>query len=250
MIDSYARFFSRWPISSASHKIAHKKQTNTHRQSVRWTQSQEFFKGELIVAKLFSKYPILYPLFLWVFVPKRVYVCLFSCVGQRTQKCNWINIYINLHTYIYIHLNLYVYIYVCIYIYLCIHIYLNKGADSAGTGDHPRRNRLQWYRMETARCASPGLLGAHCSLALARVILQTLGLWSWLRVSEKSGEKGPWLMVPYGPRIDEKWSRIHIYKIVMVPWVVKNGANIYLNVDTDPPIYRPGRSITVDIDGR
>ena len=48
--------------------------------------------------------------------------------------------------------------YVCIYIYLYIHIYLNKGADSTGTGDHPRRNRLQWFRMETARCASPHLV--------------------------------------------------------------------------------------------
>jgi len=30
--------------------------------------------------------------------------------------------------------------------------------------------------------------------------------------------------------------------------VVRNGPNIYLNVDTDPPIYRPGRSITVAVD--
>jgi len=71
-------------------------------------------------------------------------------------------IYIDLHIYIYIHLNLCLYIYVCMYIYLYIHIYLNKGADSAGTSDHPRRNRLQWFRMETCRCTSPGLLGAHC----------------------------------------------------------------------------------------
>ena len=54
-------------------------------------------------------------------------------------------------------------------------------------------------------------------------------------------------MVPYGPIIDEKWSRTHIYKKVMV---ARNGPNSYLNVDTYPPIYRPGRSITVDIDGR
>ena len=57
-------------------------------------------------------------------------------------------------------------------------------------------------------------------------------------------------MVPYGPISDEKWFRTHIYKKVMVPWVVSNGPNSYLNVDTYPPIYRPGRSITVDIDGR
>ena len=87
-------------------------------------------------------------------------------------------------------------------------------------------------------------------LALPRVALQMRGLWARPRFSEKSGKKGPWLMVPYGPRSDEKWSRIHIYKIVMVPWVVRNGPNICLNVDTDPPIYPPGWSITVDIDGR
>ena len=57
-------------------------------------------------------------------------------------------------------------------------------------------------------------------------------------------------MVPYGPISDEKWSRTHIYKKVMVQWVVRNGPNSYLNVDTYPLICRPGRSITVDIDGR
>jgi len=41
--------------------------------------------------------------------------------------------------------------------------------SKAATSDHPRRNLLQWFRMETVRCASPGLLGAHCSLALPRV---------------------------------------------------------------------------------
>jgi len=87
-------------------------------------------------------------------------------------------------------------------------------------------NRLQWFRMETARCASPGLLGAHCSLALSRVTLQTLGLWAQPRFPEKYEKKGPWLMVPYGTRSDEKCSRIHIYKRVMVPWVVRNSPNI------------------------
>jgi len=59
-------------------------------------------------------------------------------------------------------------------------------------------------------------------------------------------------MVPYGPISDEKWSRTHIYKKVMVQWVVRNGPNSYLDVDNYPPIYRPGRSITVDTraDGR
>ena len=88
-------------------------------------------------------------------------------------------------------------------------------------------NRLQWFRMETVRCGSPGLLGTHYSLALPRVTLQTLALWVQRRFSEKSGENGPWLIVPYGSRSDEKWSRIYIYKRVMVPWVVRNGPNIY-----------------------
>jgi len=56
-------------------------------------------------------------------------------------------------------------------------------------------------------------------------------------------------MVPYSPMSDEKWSRTHIYKKIMVPRVVRNCPNSYLNVDTYPPIYRPGRLITVDIDG-
>jgi len=93
----------------------------------------------------------------------------------------------------------------------------------------------------------PAFWVPHCSLALPRVTLQTLGLWARSRFSEQSGKKGSWL-VPYGPRIDEKCSRIHIYKRVIVPWVMRNGPNMYLNVDTNPLIYRPGRSITVDID--
>ena len=44
-------------------------------------------------------------------------------------------------------------------------------------------------------------------------------------------------MVPYGPRSDEKCSWIDIYKRVMVPCLVRDGPNIYLNVDTNPPIY-------------
>ena len=40
-------------------------------------------------------------------------------------------------------------------------------------------------------------------------------------------------MVTYGPSSDEKWSRIHIYKRVMVPWVMRNGPNMYLNIDTN-----------------
>jgi len=59
MIYSDAHFCSPGPISSTSHKTTHKKETNTQRQGVRWTQSQEYFKEELIVEKLFSEYPIL-----------------------------------------------------------------------------------------------------------------------------------------------------------------------------------------------
>ena len=92
--------------------------------------------------------------------------------------------------------------YVCTYIYLYMYIYLNKGTDSAGTGDHPRRNRLQWFSMETVRCASPGLLGAHFSLALPRVTLQMLGLWARPRFSEKSGKKRT---MTYGPIWSQKW---------------------------------------------
>ena len=166
----------------------------------------------------------------WVFVPKRVYVCVYTCVGQRTQKCNWIYIYIDLHVYIYIHLNWYVYIYVCIYIYLYIHINLNKGADSAGTGDHPRRNRLQWFRMETARCASPGLLGATTNLrflvwrfqCLAFGPAKHLGPAAFFReVRQKRTmtygsiwSQKWWDMVPdthlqksHGPMSGEKWSQ-------------------------------------------
>jgi len=56
-------------------------------------------------------------------------------------------------------------------------------------------------------------------------------------------------MIPYDPISDEKWSLTHIYKKVMVTWVVRNEPNNYLNVDTYPQIYRPGGSITVDIYG-
>jgi len=38
-------------------------------------------------------------------------------------------------------------------------------------------------------------------------------------------KKDHWPMVPYGLISDEKWSRTHMYKKVMVPWVVRNGPN-------------------------
>ena len=43
-----------------------------------------------------------------------------------------------------------------------------------------------------------------------------------------------------------EWSRTHIYKKVLVEWVVRNGPNSYLNVDTYPMIYRSNWSITRD----
>jgi len=49
------------------------------------------------------------------------------------------------------------------------------------------------------------------------------------RVPPRRQEKQDyWPMVPYGPISDEKWSRTHIYKKVMVQWVVRNGPNSYL----------------------
>jgi len=57
MIDLDAHFCSPGPISSTAHKTTHKKETNTHRQIVWWTQSQGYFNEELIKEKLFSEYP-------------------------------------------------------------------------------------------------------------------------------------------------------------------------------------------------
>ena len=54
----------------------------------------------------------------------------------------------------------------------------------------------------------------------------------------------------YGSIGGEKWSRTHIHQEVVVPCVMRNGPNTYPNVDIYPPIYRPGRLVTVDIDGR
>jgi len=151
MIDSDALFCSSGPISSASHKTTYKKETNTHLQSVRWTQNQEYFKEELKVEKFLS--------LLGVTAHLRFLVWRFKRLAFRPGR------------------------------------------------------------------------------GLPR--------------SQEKKDHGP--IVPYGPMSDEKWSRTHIHKKFMIPWVVRNGPNSYLNVDTYPgypPIYRPGRSITVDIDGR
>jgi len=50
----------------------------------------------------------------WVFVRKRGYVRVYTCVGERTHECNWMYIYFDLHIYIYIHTYMYTYIYIWI----------------------------------------------------------------------------------------------------------------------------------------
>ena len=92
-----------------------------------------------------------------------------------------------------------------------------------------------------------GVDGARiAALALPCVILQTLCLLARPRFSEKSGKRTIdlwshrwWEMVPdthppriHGPMYGEEWSQL-------LP-----------NIDTYPPIYQPGRSVTIDIDGR
>jgi len=67
------------------------------------------------------------------------------------------------------------------------------------------------------------------------------------RVFQRSRKKGP---LTYGSIGGEKWSRTKIDQEVMVQRVVRNGPNTYPNIDTYPLIYRPGRSVTVDIHGR
>ena len=126
MIDSDAHFCSPGPISSASHKTTHKKETNTHRQTVRWTQSQEYFKEVSMLEKIFSEYPGL-----------------------------------------------------------------------LGTTVHLRF--LMW-RFK------------HLAFGPGRVLPRS------------QDKKDYWPMVPYGLISDEKWSRTHMYKKVMVPRVVRNGA--------------------------
>jgi len=61
-----------------------------------------------------------------VCVRKHVYVCLYTCVGERTHECNEIYKYVcnYMCVYIYINIYMYVHIYVCIYIYTYIYIYI------------------------------------------------------------------------------------------------------------------------------
>jgi len=200
----------------------------------------------------------------WVFVPKRVYVRVYTCVGQRTQKCNWICIYITLHIYIYVHLNLYVYIDVCIYIYLYIHIYFNKGADStwnrAPSLLKECAEKVRWLgtELELERSATATvsndfvwrLSGAHHPAFWVTTAHLHFLVWRFKRLAFGLGR--------VFPRSQEKkdhnlWS--HIVREVM-----RNGpgytstkeswSHEWWEMSTNPPIYRPGRSITVDIDGR
>jgi len=63
----------------------------------------------------------------------------------------------------------------------------------------------------------------------------------WIHTKKKSvdffrksqGKKDHWHVIPCGAISDEKWSRTHIYKKVMVTRVVRNGSNSCLNVDTN-----------------
>ena len=70
--------------------------------------------------------------------------------------------------------------------------------------------------------------------------------------SEKSGKKGPWLMVLYGPRSDEKWSQIHIYKRVMVhEWWEMVPTSIWMSILIHwfiNPVNRSRLMLTVDKD--
>ena len=88
---------------------------------------------------------------------------------------------------------------------------------------HNQETNTHWQSVKwTQSCASTRPFGCHCSLALPRVTLQTLGLWVWPRFSEKSEPLiyGPiwshmwWEMVPdtnlqrsHGPTVCEKWSQ-------------------------------------------
>jgi len=110
------------------------------------------------------------------------------------------------------------------------------------------RQRARWTQNQ--ECFKKDLIsGAKiAALALPCVTLQTLCLWARPRFPEKSKKRTidlwshRWCeMVPdthpprsHGPMYGEKWSQ-HLP-----------------NIDTYPPtrIYRPGRSVTVDIDGR
>ena len=155
-------------------------------------------------------------------------------------------IYIDLHIYIYIHLNLYVFIYVCIYIYLYIHIYLNKGSAS----DHLRCNRLKndfvWR-----------LSGAHHPAFWVPIAHLRFLVWRFKRLVFTSGpgrvlEVRKNRTMTYGPIWSQKWWEMVPHTHLHKSHGHKSGEkwSQHLIVDTDPPIYRPGPSITVDIDGR
>jgi len=123
-----------------------------------------------------------------------------------------------------------------------------------GTSDHPRCNCLQWFCISYGDCQVRITRPFGCPLltCASSCALQTLGLWAWPRFSEKSGKKGPWLMVPYGPRSDEKWSLIHIYKRVMVnEWWEMVPTSIWMSIPIHwfiDPVDRSRSILTVDRD--
>jgi len=119
----------------------------------------------------------------------------------------------------------------------------HKTTHNQETNTH--RQCVRW----TQSRASTWPFGCHCSLALPRVTLQMLGLWARPRFSEKSGP------LTYCPIWSHKWwemvSDTHLQKSHGPIDCEKWSQQIYLNVDTYPPIYRPGWwSITVNIDSR
>ena len=74
----------------------------------------------------------------------------------------------------------------------------------------------------------PGLLGATAHLRFLVWRFKRLAFGPGRVLPTSQGQKVHCPVVPYGPIIDEKWSRTHIYKKVMVPWMVRNGPKSYL----------------------
>jgi len=109
----------------------------------------------------------------------------------RTAKTKVkLNIYIYWSTYIYIYTFEFVCIYLCMYACISIHTYiLEQGRWLGWYWWPPASQPSPMISYETARCASPGLLGAHCSLALPRVTLQMPGLWARPRFPRSQEKK-------------------------------------------------------------
>ena len=67
------------------------------------------------------------------------------------------------------------------------------------------------------------------------------------RVFSTMRKQGP---LTYGSIGGEKLSFTQIHQQVMVPCLVRNDPKTYSNIDTYPPIHRPSRSVTVNIEGQ